>query len=223
MDKDYILEYMPDYYHGVYEMEELLKAQGKALSNFDNLEEKILLNQYIIKADEEGISVFENQYRIFPDLEDDLEVRRQRLLMRVSPPRPITLRFLKQLFKSASIPVDVSVDYGKRELKVVSISGDLSQSQQKLITLTLNSYLPANMIYVYRTWYKTEAGHAYIGSAVQSKVRTVAHAEVLNEAQQREKFYEWNLWQKTFGTNYVGTKVISKVSARVEAERREYE
>ena len=33
MDKDLILRYMPDYYNGVYEMEELLKAQGAALAS----------------------------------------------------------------------------------------------------------------------------------------------------------------------------------------------
>ena len=44
MDKDELLKYMPDYYDGVYEMEELLKAQSKGLYQFDEKINRILLN-----------------------------------------------------------------------------------------------------------------------------------------------------------------------------------
>ena len=223
MDKDLILRYMPDYYNGVYEMEELLKAQGAALSKFDDARERALLNQYIVKADEKGIAVFENQYHITPEPGDTLEVRRQRLLMRVLPPQPITIRYLKGMFKSLKIPANVSVDYGRRRLNVISYSGELSQEQQKLITLTLNCYLPANMIYIYQTWYKCDPARAYVGSATACKATTVAHAEILTEEQQRIKFYEFGIWQKTTKatTAYVGSATTSKVTVSVEAERRE--
>lgn len=214
---------MPHYYDDVYEMKEALKAQGVALSKFDGLEEKALLNQYIIKADEDGVAVFENQYHITPEPDDTLELRRQRLLLRVSPPRPITFRFLKQLFTALKIPAEISVAYNERRLKVVSWNGELTRSQQKLITTTLNSYLPANMIYVYQTWYRADYAHAYIGSATQSKARTVAHAEVLTSAQQRDKFYEFGLWQKSTGMAYVGSAVNGKVTTKADAERRNYE
>lgn len=42
MAKDLIFEFMPEYYDGVYEMEELLKAQGKALNDFDKTREQAL-------------------------------------------------------------------------------------------------------------------------------------------------------------------------------------
>ncbi|AUI73832.1 DUF2313 domain-containing protein [Lactobacillus helveticus] len=223
MDKSLIFKYMPDYYNGVYEMEELLKAQGAALSEFDDARERALLNQYIVKADKKGIAIFENQYHISPEPGDTLEVRRQRLLMRVLPPQPITKRYLKELFKSLKIPANVSVDYSRRRLNVISYSGELSKEQQKLITLTLNCYLPATMIYIYQTWYKCEPARAYVGSATACKVTTVAHAEILTEEQQRIKFYEFGIWQKTVRaiTAYVGSATTSKVTASVEAERRE--
>lgn len=43
---------MPDYYDGVYEMEELLKAQSKGLYQFDEKINRTLLNEFIIQADE---------------------------------------------------------------------------------------------------------------------------------------------------------------------------
>lgn len=223
MDKDLILRYMPDCYNGVYEMEELLKAQGVALSKLDDARERTLLNQYIVKADEKGIAVFENQYHITPEPGDTLEVRRQRLLMRVLPPQPITIRYLEGLFKSLKIPANVSVDYGRRKLNVISYSGELSKEQQKLITLTLNCYLPANMIYIYQTWYKCDPARAYVRSATACKATTVVHAEILTEEQQRIKFYEFGIWQKTTKatTAYVVSATTSKVTVSVEAERRE--
>lgn len=222
MNKDELLNYMPHWYDGVYEMEELLKAQGMSLSKFDSDRERTLFNEFVIRTDKKGISVFEDQYGIIPDPEDSLELRQQRVLMRMLPPQPITLRRLQQILKSLQIPVFLSRDAGKRLLKVTSWSGELSSSQQKLITLTLNCYLPANMIYIYQTWYKCEPARAWVGSATACKVTTVAHAEILTEEQQRIKFYEFGIWQKTSNaaTAYVGSATTSKVTASVEAERR---
>ena len=222
MNKDELLNYMPHWYDGVYEMEELLKAQGASLSKFDSDRERTLFNEFVIKTDEKGISVFEDQYGIIPDPEDSLELRQQRVLIRMLPPQPITLRRLQQIFKSLQIPASLSRDVGKRLLKVTSWNGELSSSQQKLITLTLNCYLPANMIYIYQTWYKCEPARSWVGSATTCKVTTVAHAEILTEEQQRVKFYEFGIWQKTSNaaTAYVGSATTSKVTASVEAERR---
>ncbi len=222
MNKDELLNYMPHWYDGVYEMEELLKAQGASLSKFDSDRERILFNEFVIRTDKKGISVFEDQYGIIPDPEDSLELRQQRVLMRMLPPLPITLRRLQQIFKSLQIPASLSRDAGKRLLKVTSWSGELSSSQQKLITLTLNRYLPANMIYIYQTWYKCDPARAYVGSATACKATTVAHAEILTEEQQRIKFYEFGIWQKTTKatTTYVGSATTSKVTVSVEAERR---
>jgi hypothetical protein len=222
VNKDELLNYMPHWYDGVYEMEELLKAQGASLSKFDSDRERILFNEFVIRTDKKGISVFEDQYGIIPDPEDSLELRQQRVLMRMLPPLPITLRRLQQIFKSLQIPASLSRDAGKRLLKVTSWSGELSSSQQKLITLTLNRYLPANMIYIYQTWYKCDPARAYVGSATACKATTVAHAEILTEEQQRIKFYEFGIWQKTTKatTTYVGSATTSKVTVSVEAERR---
>lgn len=213
---------MPHWYDGVYEMEELLKAQGASLSKFDSDRERALFNEFVMRTDKKGISIFEDQYGIIPDPEDSLELRQQRVLMRMLPPQPITLRRLQQIFKSLQIPASLSRHVGKRLLKVTSWSGELSSSQQKLITLTLNCYLPANMIYIYQTWYKCEPARAYVGSATACKVTTVAHAEILTEEQQRIKFYEFGIWQKTTKatTAYVGSATTSKVTVSVEAERR---
>ena len=88
MNKDELLKYMPNYYDGVYEMEELLKAQSKGLYQFDEKINRTLLNEFIIQADEKGISVFEDQAGIKPDSGASLETRRNNVLLRLLPPKP---------------------------------------------------------------------------------------------------------------------------------------
>lgn len=220
MDKNYLLEYMPDYYEGVYEMEELLKAQGVSLAGLDEDRKQILLNQFITQADSKGLSVFEDQLGIIPDPSDDLETRRNNVLVKMLPPHPITLGYLRYLFKLFKLPAYIKVSYPNRELSVTSFDGELTETQQRLIAFTLNSYLPANMQYVYRTWQKLGYAHAYIGTAVTVKVTATAKAEILTPEQQKAKFYEWGLWQKTTGKGYVGSTTTSKTVVSVQAERR---
>lgn len=200
MNKDELLNYMPHWYDGVYEMEELLKAQGASLSKFDSDREKALLNEFVIRTDEKGIAVFEDQLGITPGPGDSLELRQQRVLMQMLPPQAITFRRLQQIFESLQIPASVSRDTGKRLLKVTSWDGKLSSSQQKLITLTLNCYLPANMVYRYQTWYKCGPARAWVGSATTCKATTVAQAEILTEEQQQAMLLRQVKKQK--GGNY---------------------
>lgn len=178
MKTDELLNYMPDYYNGVYEMEELLKAQGKGLGKFDDDLNRTLFNQFVSKADEKGISVFEDQYGIVPEYGDSLELRRQRVLTRTSIPQPLTIRRLKQIFESLKIPVEVSVDHSRRVLNVVSWTGELTKSQQKLVIFELNTWLPANMGYTYRLWVKTEAAHAYIGIGSRTRTTNTVHGQI---------------------------------------------
>lgn len=178
MKTDELLNYMPDYYNGVYEMEELLKAQGKGLGKFDDDLNRTLFNQFVSKADEKGISVFEDQYGIVPEYGDSLELRRQRVLTRTLTPQPFTIRRLKQIFESLKIPAEVSVDHSRRVLNVVSWTGELTKSQQKLVIFELNTWLPANMGYTYRLWVKTEAAHAYIGIGSRTRTTNTVHGQI---------------------------------------------
>ena len=222
MKTDELLKYMPDYYNGVYEMGELLKAQSKGLYQFDGEINRTLLNEFIIQADEKGISVFEDQYGIVPEYGDSLELRRQRVLTRTLTPQPLTIRRLKQIFESLKIPAEVSVDHSRRVLNVVSWTGELTKSQQKLVIFELNTWLPANMGYTYRLWAKTETAHAYIGSACAVVAQTVAKAEWLDDSTIVKRLYQYGIWGKTNiePSAYVAAPVTGRTVQTIEAERR---
>lgn len=147
MDKDELLKYMPDYYNGVYEMEELLKAQSKGLYQFDSEINRTLLNEFIIQADEKGISVFENQAGIKPDLGASLETRRNNVLLRLLPPKPLTTRYLNHLLEIMNLKSKVRVDHAKHLAIVEAQSTDITPDKVNSMKYMLNITLPATMIY----------------------------------------------------------------------------
>ena len=51
---------MPDYYQGVYEMEELLKSESLTLKDLEDSHLRTLLNEFVSTADGKGISLFES-------------------------------------------------------------------------------------------------------------------------------------------------------------------
>lgn len=147
MDKNELLKYMPDYYNGVYEMEELLKAQSKGLYQFDSKINRTLLNEFIIQADEKGISVFEDQAGIKPDPGANLETRRNNVLLRLLPPKPLTTRYLNHLLEIMNLKSKVRVDYAKHLAIVEAQSTDITPDKVNSMKYILNMALPANMIY----------------------------------------------------------------------------
>lgn len=147
MDKEEPLRYMPDYYDGVYEMIELLKSHGVALSKFDNDRERVLLNQFIVQADETGIAIFEDQAGIIPSPDEGLEERRKNVLLKLLPPKPLTIRYLNHLLEFMDLKANVKVDYPKRLAVVSANNVDIGPNDINSIKYLLNIALPANMGY----------------------------------------------------------------------------
>ena len=141
------MDYLPDYYDGVYEMEAIMHAQGGVLDEMDDRQLRTLLNEFVIKTDIHGISVFEDQIGVIPEPGDTLQDRQNRVLMRLLPPHPITLRYLREVFKTLKIPAEVSVFRPKREAIVEANKGEITNKQIDNVKYILNVYLPANMIY----------------------------------------------------------------------------
>lgn len=142
-----LMDYLPDYYDGVYEMEAIMHAQSGVLDEMDDRQMRTLLNEFVIQTDLRGISVFEDQIGVIPEPGDTLQDRQNWVLMRLLPPHPITLRYLRELFKTLNIPAEVSVFHPKREVIVEANQGKITNKQIDNVKYILNVYLPANMIY----------------------------------------------------------------------------
>ena len=175
-----LMDYLPDYYDGVYEMEAIMHAQGDVLDRAESEQFRLLLNQFVTQTDAKGISVFEDQVGIKPAPNDDLETRQNKVLMRLLPPRPITIGYLRDLFATLKIPATITVEHSKRDAIVEAKSAEIDSSQIENIKYLLNIYLPANMIYEIRVALNRAeiSNDIKIGIGTWSKATTTAQANV---------------------------------------------
>lgn len=173
------MNYLPDYYQDVYEIQAIMHAHGQVLDEFESKQIRTLLNQFVTQADSKGIAVFENQVGVQPSPGDDLVTRQNRMLMHLLPPRPITIRYLRELFKTLKIPVNITIDYGQRNA-IVEGNSSITDAQIDNIRYILNVYLPANMIYEIKIALKQAliSNDLFIGIGMKSKVTTVIDANV---------------------------------------------
>lgn len=140
-------DFKPDYYDGVLEMNALLDAEQPVFDSVEADVQRLLLNKFVMKADSDGLSIFEYELDIDTDLTRTLESRRYDILVRLLPPHPITFKYLKDLLKSFNIPGEVFRDVVKETVTTVSQWDDISWEQIHRLQYLLNVYLPANMVY----------------------------------------------------------------------------
>ena len=173
-----LMDYLPDYYNDVYEMQAIMHAQGDVLDKAEGEQFRLLLNQFVTQTDAKGISVFEDQVGIKPAPSDDLGTRQNKVLMRLLPPRPITIGYLRDLFATLKIPATITVI--QRDAIVEAKSAEINSSQIENIKYLLNIYLPANMIYEIRVALnKAEISNDLkVGLGMWSKATTAVQANV---------------------------------------------
>lgn len=214
MNKNELLKYMPDYYNGVYEMEELLKAQSKGLYQFDEKINRTLLNEFIIQADEKGISVFEDQAGIKPDLGASLETRRNNVLLRLLPPKPLTTRYLNHLLEIMNLKSKAKVDYAKRLAVVEAESADVSADKVNSMKYMLNITLPATMIYDI----KINLAQATVQNELYLDVVNTADSYVIAQADTKQAPFE----NKTEAHLYIGFGTNIQTDTVIDYEDQNY-
>lgn len=175
-----LMDYLPDYYDGVYEMEAIMYAQGGVLDEMEAKQVRLLLNQFVTQTDAQGIAVFEDQVGIKPAPSDTLQMRQNKVLMRLLPPRPITIRYMRELFATLKIPATIKIDYPKRDAIVEAKSAEITAKQIDSVKYLLNIYLPANMIYEIRVALSNAQiiNNLKIGIASWSEVSTTVQANL---------------------------------------------
>lgn len=140
-------QYLPNYYDGVYEMQELTKSEQNGFDYFDDEVNRWLLNQFVTQADSAGLSIFENQLKIETDLSKSLESRRYDILIRMLPPHPITFRYFQDLITSFDIKTTLKRDVFAQLIQAFTYRNEVSDEQLDRLKYLMNVYVPANMIY----------------------------------------------------------------------------
>ena len=90
---------LPFYFRPVIEFQDIVKAHGNTLDNFNGLMLRIQDNNYIATADEETIAFWERLLGIVYKFGDTLEYRRARVLQKFNTIVPFSIGFLNDKLK----------------------------------------------------------------------------------------------------------------------------
>ena len=142
-------ELLPSVYNGVLEISVLSETDDVLLDQALAKLERTQLNQFILTADEETISVYEKMFSILANpTTETLQFRRERILNRMSLQPPFTMRWLQNKLDEI-IGVgkwNAYVDYANRTLYVESFV--VNQQWFNELRITINRIKPCNLVFV---------------------------------------------------------------------------
>ena len=142
-------ELFPSVYNGVLEISVLSETDDVLLDQSLAKLERAQLNQFILTADEETISVYEKMFSILANpTTETLQFRRERILNRMSLQPPFTMRWLQNKLDGI-IGVgkwNAYVDYANRTLYIESFV--VNQQWFNELRITINRIKPCNLVFV---------------------------------------------------------------------------
>ena len=142
-------ELFPSVYNGVLEISALSETDDVLLDRALAKLERAQLNQFILTADEETISVYEKMFSILANpTTETLQFRRERILNRMSLQPPFTMRWLQNKLDEI-IGVgkwNAYVDYANRTLYIESFV--VNQQWFNELRITINRIKPCNLVFV---------------------------------------------------------------------------
>lgn len=139
----------PSVYDGVLEVSVLSETDDVLLDRSLEKLERAQLNQFILTADEETISVYEKMFSILANpTTETLQFRRERILNRMSLRPPFTMRWLQNKLDEI-IGVgkwSAYVDYANHTLYIESFV--VNQQWFNELRITINRIKPCNLVFV---------------------------------------------------------------------------
>lgn len=159
------------YYQDQLEAKYIREAGDKLWRLYQSEINRLMINQFILLADEKGIAAYEELFEILPDVTtEDLEFRRLRLINRNTTKPPFTLEYLENKLADllGSKHYRVEMDYPNYVL-TIEIGLDNVQLTDE-IALTIDAIKPANIAEQINWIRQLEQKKIYLGSAIQSGV-----------------------------------------------------
>ena len=139
-----LVELLPSWYEGVVETDLLMEIEDDLFEELRLQIEKVQANQYVSTADSKTIRLYEEMLGITPEPEDTLEIRRFRVLTRMTSQVPYTEKYLKELLSSFGDPAELTIFYDEYRLLVEMNFEKIGQISE--IEYLFRSIVPANMV-----------------------------------------------------------------------------
>lgn len=158
-------ELVPSYYADVLEMNTLIRVEQLQIDNLLDSISRHADNQFVMTSDKDGIAVWEDFVGINVRPTFDLETRKYDVLAKLLPPKPITIKYLRDVVSTLNINAGITVEPEKFHVTVKMYTTDPNAA--KRLQKLLNGMLPSNMTFTalnYSVDTNTGENHAGIGA-----------------------------------------------------------
>lgn len=150
---------VPSVYNGIQEMDNIISTEQQEIDNL-YAEMKLAYNrQTVINSDETGIRLYEKLLNINSDIEtENLQFRKEKVILQLTNMPPFSFNFLlQQLDKIAGVGnYKAWVDFNNYTLYIQS--GASNKLWANELSILLAKIKPANLIYIYIGYSKTDIG-----------------------------------------------------------------
>lgn len=141
-----LVDLMPDWYANVVEMRELLQAEDHLIDITETNLQIVQNNQFISTANSDVISMYEDLLKISTTPGDPLELRRFRILNKLSIRKPYTKRYLQELISSLDDQINFEMLYDKYQLDIdIDARKVVELDEIKYLIDLIRTIVPANM------------------------------------------------------------------------------
>lgn len=137
-------ELLPEWYDGIVESELLMAIEDELFEELCIQIEKVHTNQYVSTADNKTIGLYEQMLGITASVSDTLEMRRFRVLTRMTSQVPYTEKYLQELLSSFGDPAELTIFYAEYRLLVEMNFEKIGQVSE--IEYLFRSIVPANIL-----------------------------------------------------------------------------
>ena len=141
-----LIDYLPLFIQNYVEIQRIMNAENPEFQALWETNEQIRKNLFILTADEIGINRYERLLNIFPLLDDTIESRRARILIRMNEQLPYTLRGLKNQLEAVcedeNFEIDLDADNYTLKIRLELFSSNTADDIAEL----LKRICPANLI-----------------------------------------------------------------------------
>ncbi|WP_071131376.1 putative phage tail protein [Enterococcus timonensis] len=135
---------LPNWYENIFETKLLMEIEQELFDELALQIKQTQSNQYVSTADSETLAVYENMLRIVRQSGDTLEMRRFRILSRLSTQKPYTKRYLEEVLLSFGSSVTITSIFD--EYRVIIESYFEHQGQMSDLDYMIRTIIPANLV-----------------------------------------------------------------------------
>lgn len=159
-------ELLPDWYEGIKETNVLMDIEQDLIDQLALQIQQVQNNQYISTADSKTIGLYEQMLGITSNISDTLDLRRFRVLTRLTTQKPYTIRYLQEVLSSFGDPAELKMLYDEYRLLVEMNFEKLGQVSE--LEYLFRSIVPANILVEANNELKfnSASGQIYLGGAL---------------------------------------------------------